>query len=310
MLMTIDQLVLKKTELKHNINQRLGIVFEPFSWMRKDGAMDHAFFSMFGEKIVKLEAGRRLVCCELDEKWYAQNDTPEQQLKCFISKATHFNEMAIPVIMEAKSFFMKEVNDHSSFFNQSNPFGFRALHAVTFALQVVDPLIKDIQTLLNCEPPKNSGLTKVNLLLEVERVLDRILNADVRYVNAFEFSEKDVTVMKDEFDNCVLNNIKENIVNHAFSTQDTEQRIVSDNLVKVSFEETEKSIIVSIANNGAPFEGDVNRLFTPEYYYGPKGHSGYGLHSAREAMREMGGDLSIHTSAGPFVFTYYLLINK
>lgn len=309
--MTLKQLLVHKTELKHNINQRLGIVFEPFSWMRLPGAVDEQLFILYGDTINKLETLGKSVCPILDKEWYNKNGDPEIQIKSFLSNAIRFNKSVIPLIKETASFFKNDLKTCIYLFNQDNPLGFRAIQSIDTAIEVSDPLIKDLETMAKRTTSKATPKpSKVNLLTVLERTLDCIPMADVQYVNAYMFSKIEVCLPETVFTNAVLNNIKENISKHAFSTKNTLKRFVFDNLVVVSFQETDKSIVVSIANNGNPFNGDVKDLFKAGYCAGENAHSGYGLHSARDAMRSFGGDLSVSTSTGQFVFTYIITLKK
>ena len=307
--MTIDKLLLAKTELKHNVNLRLGMIFEPFTWMRQPDAVDDALFSLFGDRITPLEAKGEDVRLELDRLWYDKSDSPQKQMASFLTNATRFNNLAIPVIKETTEFY-NSLLDYSNLFHQENPMGFRAYQSIGTARCSAISVLNDLKSLTKRDIDRDATYTKINLLSVLERSFDQIQRADVRYMNASDFCSIEVEVLEDVFVNDVLNNIKENISTHAFSTSQTLRKFVFDNWVRVGFEEKDDCFLVSVANNGTPFTGNYAKLFTPEYYDGQKGHSGYGLHSAREGMRRMGGDLSVITDTGDFVFTYLIKINK
>ena len=307
--MSLKDLLLEKTELKHNVNQRLGLIFEPFSWMSIPDAVYDDFFTLFGEECSSFAAEGKRLCLELDRKWYNNNDSLEKQVESYFTSANQFRMKAIPLIEKTIALYEK-IGDYSNLFNVNNPIGFRALQSIETAKRTAPSLIQDLNTMGTRISEENGKLDRVNLLTVLERVFDQILKADVRYLDVLPFSLLEVKIDESLFVNSVLNNIKENIINHAFSTGKTKGNFVFENQVKVSFEDRKNSIVVSISNNGAPFKGDCSRLFTPEYYHGQKGHSGYGLHSARKAMRSMGGDLSITTGKGESVFTYIITLKK
>ena len=311
--MTINQLIIEKTELKHDINLRLGMVFEPFSWMKLPGAMEKEFFPRFGQEMDTINHISERVCSFLDQKWNVEGDPEEEQLEQFYKKADIFCVDSIVIIKEACNFYQKLQKKYGHLYNLNNQFGLRAKETSGVAIGLKKCLISDIMKLSVRRPLKDRGtmITSSNLLCLVEEVLDQIKNADVWYEHELEFCDTMVYVDKDLFVNSVLNNIQANIIRHAFSTSLTKENYLFENKVKVSFEENDDSVIIYIANNGAPYIGDTNKLFTPGFYEGEKGHSGYGLHSAREAMRAMGGDLAINTSANrEFVFTYKITLKK
>lgn len=311
--MTIKQLLIEKTELKHDINLRLGMVFEPLSWMKFPGAMEADFFPRFGLEMDNLNHISENVCSFLDQKWSVGEDPNEEQLEQFYEKADVFCVNSIDIIKKACSFYQKLLKKYGHLYNLNNQFGLRAKETSGVAIDLKQCLIEDIKKLSVRRPHKNkeTRITSSNLLCLVEGVLDQIKNADVWYMHELEFCNLKVKIDKDLFVNSVLNNIQANIVRHAFSTSQKQENLLFENKVKVSIEENKDSIVILIANNGTPYRGDKNKLFTPGFYAGEKGHSGYGLHSAREAMRRMGGDLEISTSKfNDFVFTYIITLKK
>ena len=98
-----------------------------------------------------------------------------------------------------------------------------------------------------------------------------------------------VTIDKERFLKHVLRNISENIQRHAFPSQ--LYQFVWERKVVVNIEQDEMYYIVSIKNNGAPFNGEVKNVFDQGYCHGATKHTGYGLSSARQAMRDLGGDI-------------------
>jgi len=84
--------------------------------------------------------------------------------------------------------------------------------------------------------------------------------------------------------------------NHAFGTSSRKKLHIWEKKVYVQVTQDDNHCFVNISNNGEPFNGREDKIFEYGYCYGEKKCNGIGMHSAREHMRAMNGDLEFKTN--------------
>ena len=261
------------------------------------------------------------ICQEADavlnffyEKWFDENESEAQQKKQVEKRLKQLQENTnanIASKIERILGFYKECYK-APYFKEDDK-GLRALDVMGKAVKYESLLWSEINSIINsyfdCYSNSKKSIEKVSLLLLLEQDLD-LLMADVQYNNEYSSSNFFVSIDKEGFQKHVMNNIVNNLKNHAFASESQCSKWIWEKIVRVSIEEDHDKYIVKIDNNGEPFHGDVNQIFSYGYHSGATGHTGYGLHSAKKFLQQQGGDMFFITSDTDFPVMYSLIIKK
>lgn len=116
-----------------------------------------------------------------------------------------------------------------------------------------------------------------------------------------------VKIKKNMFIDRVLCNIKRNILQHAFP----ENHGITNPRVKISLRHDEKSrYVLTIENNGLPFQGDWHKVLEQGVSYGNS--TGEGLYLAARCMKEYhkGCDIIPYTPEDEYTFAIQLIITN
>jgi thymidylate synthase len=293
------QELLKKIEMnKHDVVMRVrAIVKDPIDAInRKDAATD-LYLQEQGSENATIQRLAEDIMMVFASKWRNVNDSETDQLKQM--RAT-IKKVTTEIIPQAKRIvaFYDDCYQKSYYFSDNNA-GYNAKKKFIRSVTLADEVYADLMTL---ESPLESGSEKqkiyqsFNLLIALQEVLDDI-EADINYQHEYEVSGIEVIGDRKVFVDRVLLNLKENIVNHAFSTKSFLNKHIWEKKVMVKISQDKAFCVISISNNGEKFEGSLNNIFEYGYCYGEKKHNGIGMHSAREHMRAMGGDLEFKTAS-------------
>lgn len=104
------------------------------------------------------------------------------------------------------------------------------------------------------------------------------------------------------FQEIVLNNLLSNAKRHGFVN------LTNGKLIHISISTEKNRVFVDFSNNGAQFNGDVDKIFEKDYKFGCTGHSGEGLHLVKSYMKSINGDAVLMQDSG-FPFTIRIVFN-
>lgn len=282
-----EQIVDYVVTLKHDITTSLGaLVTNPIIAMSKDGSMTDVYRA---SQLPDHNKTRRLaqeINTFFNQKWADDNLQIKEQVSSILSNIQSLTSVYDKKILEVVSFY-EHCLSHLEYFADSTA-GERALRAVQNALTVKQDVLSALQKLKSKVCADDVSLGSYNLLCLLQEVFDN-MKADVQYIGF----NLDTCIKTDKkmLSTHVLMNLKQNIENHAFGITPYSHRLVWENVVSVQFCQVKSEYEITISNNGAPFNGDVNKIFEDGYYYGEKGHSGHGMHSARKYMHLLGGNI-------------------
>ena len=305
--------LLKKIEMnKHDIVMRVrAIVKDPIDYMnRKDAATD-LYFQEKGSENASIQRSAEEVMTVFASKWRNVNDTETDQLKQMRATIKKVTVEIIPQIKRIVAFY----NDcyQKSYYFSANNAGDSAKKKFIKSVTLADEVYADLMTL---EGPTKSSSSKTkahksfNLLIALQDVLDDI-EADINYQHEKDIFGIEVIGDRKVFVDRVLLNLKENIVNHAFGTISFKRKHIWEKKVLVTVSQDKAFCVISISNNGEKFKGSLNNIFEYGYCFGEKKHNGIGMHSAREHMRTMGGDLEFKVaSSGEYNVSHIIKIPK
>lgn len=103
-------------------------------------------------------------------------------------------------------------------------------------------------------------------------------------------------VDENRFKNEVLLNIYQNIERYAFPRYKYDMVTLLQKRVLISFENIDGGWQIEIANNGEPFKGDISKMFECGYHYGNDQGNGYGMYTAKQYLKSIGGDITMQSS--------------
>lgn len=282
-----DQLVDYVVTIKHDITSSLTtLVTAPILAMSKAGSMTDIYLS---SKTLDHDRTRSLakeVSAFFNKKWADDNLSSDVQAASILKNLQSLTSVYDKKILEVVSFY-EHCLEHPEFFADSS-LGKRALRAVQNSLQIKEDVLLELHKLKSKVCTDDVQLGNYNLLCLLQEVFDS-MKADVRYIG-FNL-DTCIKTDKNLLTTHVLMNLKHNMENHAFGVSPYSQSFVWDNIVLVQFRRLESKYELTISNNGAPFKGDVEKVFEDGYYHGEKGHSGHGMHSARKYVNMLGGDI-------------------
>lgn len=307
------QEILKRIEMnKHDIVLRVrAIVKDPIDYMNRAGAATELYFQEQGERNASVQQKAGEIMMLFATKWRNVDDSEKDQLKQMRATIKKVTTKIIPEIKLIVAFY-NDCYSKSYYFSETNA-GDNAKKKFIKAVSLADGVYDDLLSLegpIKNEPENSPIRQSYNLLSALQEVLDDI-EADVSYLHEYEMSLIDVTGDRKIFIDRVLLNIKENIANHAFGTYSFRGKHIWEKKVQVMISPIESLYQISISNNGEKFKGSLNNVFEYGYCYGEKKHNGIGMHSAREHMRALGGDLEFKTApSGEYNVTHIVKIPK
>lgn len=282
-----EQLVDYVVMLKHDITTSLAtLVINPIISMSKDGSMTDVYIASKSLDHNKARSLAKEIMSFFDKKWADDNFSIEEQASSILANLQVLTSIYDKKILEVASFY-EHCLSHPEYFSNSTS-GERALSAVQNALTVKQDVLSVLQKLKSKVCADDVSLGNYNLLCLLQEVFDS-MKTDVRYIG-FNL-DTCIKTDKNLLTTHVLMNLKHNMENHAFGVNPYSQRFVWENIVLLQFRRLESKYELTISNNGAPFEGNVEKVFEDGYYHGEKGHSGHGMHSARKYMKLLGGDI-------------------
>lgn len=193
----------------------------------------------------------------------------------------------IPKIKEFSSFFQQFI-DKDFYFTQTDG-GQRLLGLIQKAPSRCEISCKGLLKLKMASPVSNCCNQSFRLIEVVEEVFDELDNVNVIY----KCSDREVQICtnKADFQTEVLQNIAENIKRHAFPYAEYAYKLVIDKVVEIQITKDNNNVLIRVSNNGNPFKGNADNLFSPGYHFGKYGRTGFGLASAKQFMQKIGGDV-------------------
>lgn len=307
------QELLKKIEMnKHDVVLRVrAIVKDPIDYMNRKDAATELYFQEQGTRNASVQQKAGEIMTLFATKWRNVDDSEKDQLKQMRATIKKVTTKIIPEIKQIVAFY-NECYPKSYYFSETNT-GENARKKFIKAVSLADEVYNDLMSLespIESESENSPALQSYNLLLALQEVLDDI-EADVSYLHEYEMSLIEVSGDRKVFVDRVLLNIKENIANHAFGTYSFRNKHIWEKKVQVMVSPNDSFYQISISNNGEKFKGSLNNVFEYGYCYGEKKHNGIGMHSAREHMRALGGDLEFKTSSsGEYNVMHIIKITK
>ena len=197
----------------------------------------------------------------------------------------------VPSIKEIVSSY-KSLKD-KPIFNLDTKIGQKSYYLVNDSIKECDGLcerlIKHNATYLVDTNSEN----EIDLFTLVTKVFSR-LEANV-IINT-EFYSIMLAIDEIRFKNEVLLNIFQNIERYAFPSYKYEMVTLQEKIVLISFEKINGGWQIEIANNGEPFKGDITKMFECGYHHGNDQGNGYGMHTAKNFLKGIGGDISMQSS--------------
>lgn len=163
---------------------------------------------------------------------------------------------------------------------------------------LIDDLKKYVDQFAKSEPSQSCSLWTTaieafNDLKGIEIVLDNQCP-----------DESIVKLKKNMFSNRILGNIKQNILQHAFP----ENHGIPNPRVKISLEKKASKYVLTIANNGVPFRGDLNKVFEKNVSYGNS--TGEGMYLAERCLKrfQRGCDIMAYVPSDGYSFAIEITI--
>lgn len=288
-----DQLVDYVVTLKHDITSSLAtLVTTPILAMSKDGSMTDVYLVTKTLDHNRVRSLAKDINSFFYQKWADDNLSTNEQASAILRNLQSLTSVYDKKILEIVTYY-NHCLEHPEYFSDS-PSGQRAFRAVQNALQIKEIVLSGLQNLKSKVCTEDVQLGNYNLLCLLQEVFDS-MKADVRYIG-FNL-DTCIKTDKNLLSTHVLMNLRHNMENHAFGVSPYSQSFVWENIVLVQFRRLESKFELTISNNGAPFKGDVEKVFEDGYYFGEKGHSGHGMHSARKYMNLLGGDIKFSVSS-------------
>lgn len=304
--MDIKELIERIETNKHDVTMNVrSIVLDPIERINRPGAATDSYFAEQQNNNQEILKKAEAIMSSFAKKWRNPDDTSEEQLQSMQSYIRKVVSDIIPQIKEVVRFYSLCVECKQYF--TSTEKGDKALHKMTEAVCNSDRICNRLQNLYGNEKEETFTKHSCNLLVMLQKGLDAI-DAEVTYKNEWENSEFLVQIDEEEFLDHVLINIRDNINRHAFGTPFFQNMYIWKKKVLVEIEQDKTKYIVKISNNGEPFTGNVKKVFEYGYCHGKMKHSGIGMHSIKQTMNKMGGDVEFETSTTPNFSTIYKIL--
>lgn len=304
----LEELIRRIEHGKHDITMRIrGIVLDPIEAMNAKGAASSDYYSEHGDMNPRIKAEAHSIMTEFSKKWRNVNCPVDEQLAQMQVQLSKIITDYIPRIKKIVSFYAL-CSEHKNYYEDSEN-GNWALGRMSKAAERVDKVCADLAK-IGGDTPAASDSERVNLLETVQEVLDDIM-ADVIYEDERRLSTMEISIEKEVFQNHVLLNIQENIGKHAFGTKSFKKKHVWEKVVLVSMNDLPNRLLLRIANNGSPFKGKPEKIFDYGYCHGENKHSGVGMNSAQNYMKQLGGDIRFEsTPDSTYKVTFILELPK
>ena len=225
---------------------------------------------------------------------------------CLENQIKHVTDVIVPQIESFTSFFL-QFKDKDFYFadsedgNRAKTLIEKAPHRCAISCQGLLKLCSG----LNDED--NLDIESINVIGILQDVFDELDNATVIY----HCNDRKLETKIDEgpLVSNVLINLSENIKRHAFPHAQFMDKLVVDKIVDIDITEKDGFISIRISNNGLPFNGNVSKLFDAGYHAGESGRTGYGLHTAKKFLSQIGGDIEFSPIEG-FPVSFLITIPK
>lgn len=305
--MNQEDLIKRIEHAKHDIKMRVrAVVLDPISAMNISGAHTTSYVQEQGPVHKDIISKAQFIMKEFSEKWRDTSCSEDDQILQMKTHIARVSQEYIPQIQSIALFYQDCIN-HKYYFSDSED-GQRALKLMIKSVSKVEKVCLDLSKLFSDSDKPEVAINKQqNLLSMLQEVLDDI-QADVQYVNEVGVASFELSTDKDIFQNHVLLNIQENIDKHAFGTKDFKKKHIWERIVSVEIREKPDLFEIRISNNGCPFKGKPEKIFDYGYCHGEAKHSGIGLNSAKEHMRQLGGDI-LFQSTPKELFTVHFIIS-
>lgn len=294
---------------KHDIVLRVrSVVRDPIVYMNKKGAAETIYFSECKDKNTEILVIAEKIMTIFDEKWRDINSSEEEQIQQIHKKVLDIQNIVIPKIKYIVAYY-QDCSEKKHYFSSTET-GNNALKKMCQAVNRVDNVCAGLLRIDQIEDTHNSSTSTCNLLELIQESFD-LIDADVNYIDEYIAYKLMVETNRETLHDHVLNNITNNINEHAFNTSTFKYKHTWEKKVRVSITVNEKKYIIKVQNNGEPFRGNVENIFDYGYCHGEQMHNGIGLNSARKHLRELGGELTILTdSLSDYKVTYIINIPK
>lgn len=304
----LEELILRIEHGKHDITMRIrSIVLDPIEAMNAKEAASPEYFTEQGDTNRQIQVEARAIMAEFSKKWRNVKSPMDEQLAQMQSQLAKITTEFVPRIKRIVSFYALCIK-HKNYFGDSEN-GNWALGRMTKAAERVGKVCTDLAKIGGDASIDSEG-ERVNLLEVLQEILDDIM-ADVIYDDEYRLSTIEINTDKDIFQNHVLLNIQENISKHAFGTQAFKKKHIWERIVFVSVEDFPDRLLLRIANNGSPFKGKPEKVFDYGYCHGENKHSGVGMNSAQNYMKQLGGDIRFEsTPDSTYKVTFILELPK
>ncbi|MCQ2340128.1 MAG: ATP-binding protein [Paludibacteraceae bacterium] len=299
-------------DYKHDAGNKLNqYITQPFNNLKN--GVESSYYSSYKKLFLNIESEVTEIISFFANKLNKKGDSEEQREENVRIFLANLRERIIPKISKIFTFFAEQcVNREDECFKR-NPEGTRALEYLQWALEPKqkDSFLQMLYKMLSMYEKDYSNMNaQQNYILELlESELD-FIRADVQYVNECKVSSVIVSIDAEIFKNHVLHNIVENINRHAFPFSIYGSKYIFEKKVRIKINELKSTVTISIANNGLPFTGEVGSVFNVNYSHGNYAHTGIGLHSAHEAMKDLGGKIDFIPQEGEFPVEYLLTLPK
>lgn len=213
---------------------------------------------------------------------------PEIKYQAICGQFKTIESSIIPSIKEISNFYAS-LRDQP-IFNLATHIGQKAYNLIRESVDetegLCERLIKHNSIYLETE----TNISKVDLFELVIKVFGT-LDADVDYKTTVY--KIPLFLDRNRFTNDVLLNIYQNIERYAFPKEKYELKTLFQKKVMISFEEINNDWQIEISNNGEPFNGDITKMFECGYHHGSVQGSGYGMYTAKQYMKSIGGDIKM-----------------
>lgn len=197
----------------------------------------------------------------------------------------------IPNIKEIVSSYRNLID--KPIFNLDTKMGLKAYNLVRESIAECDDLCERLISHNATYLVDKNSENEIDLFALVTKVFNT-LEANV-IIKTPSYSIK-LAIDENRFKNEVLLNIYHNIERYAFPRYKYEMVTLLQKRVLISFENIDGGWQIEIANNGEPFKGDISKMFECGYHHGNDQGNGYGMHTAKQYLKSIGGDITMQSS--------------
>lgn len=235
-----------------------------------------------------------------------QDGNPEHPLTQLREQVDYVKNTIVPKIKDLAEFYGSGIDNDIYFCDTED--GESAKSLVRKAKDRCEIACKCLLELDRVDDDSNASFDQVNLCGILQDVFDvELKSAVVEYPSSDSDRAVFVSIDKSLFTK-VLDILADNFNRHAFPEEPN--KFVTDKKVSIRFESNSNVINIHISNNGNPFKGDESKLFNYGFHSGLTGNTGYGLCSAKEIMKKMGGDITLGTPPDGHNISFVVSINK